>query len=112
MVHNPEVTVRARGVMEKCTFCLQRISQAKITAKNEGRKLQDGDVVPACQQVCPASAIRFGDLTDENSHVVRQRTDHRAYTMLDDLKVKPRVNYMARLRNTGHGDDPVSGEHS
>ena len=112
MVYNPEVTIRARGVMEKCTFCLQRISQAKITAKNEGRKLQDGDVVPACQQVCPASAIRFGDLTDESSQVVRQRTDHRAYTMLDDLKVKPRVNYMARLRNSGHGDDPVSGEHS
>ncbi len=112
MAYNPEVTVRARGVMEKCTFCLQRISQAKITAKNEGRKLQDGDVVPACQQVCPASAIRFGDLTDESSQVVRRRTDQRSYTMLDDLKVKPRVNYMARLRNSGHGDDPTSGEHS
>ena len=112
MAYNPEVTVRARGVMEKCTFCLQRISQAKITAKNEGRKLKDGDVVPACQQVCPASAIRFGDLSDDNSLVVGQRTDPRSYTILDDLKVKPRVNYMARLRNSGHGDDPTSGEHS
>jgi molybdopterin-containing oxidoreductase family iron-sulfur binding subunit len=112
MVYNPEVTVRARGVMEKCTFCLQRISLAKITAKNEGRDLRDGDVMPACQQVCPASAIRFGDLKLEGSEVGRLRAGHRAYTMLDELKVKPRVNYLARLRNSGHGDDTEAGEHS
>jgi molybdopterin-containing oxidoreductase family iron-sulfur binding subunit len=112
MVYNPEVTIRARGVMEKCTFCIQRISQAKILAKNEGREVGDGDVVPACQQVCPAKAIRFGDLRDENSQVTRLRADNRAYTMLDDLKVKPRVNYMARLQNTNNGEGPEPGEHS
>jgi len=110
--YNFHRTIRARGVMEKCTFCIQRISQAKILAKNEGRDVGDGDVVPACQQVCPANAIRFGDLRDENSQVARLRADTRAYTMLDDLKVKPRVNYMARLQNTNNGAGPEPGEHS
>jgi MoCo/4Fe-4S cofactor protein with predicted Tat translocation signal len=99
MVYNPDVTVRGRGVMEKCTFCTQRIERVKIQAKNERRPVRDGEVVPACAQACPAEAITFGDLNDETSVVRRQQTDARAYGMLEELNTRPRVRYMAKVRN-------------
>jgi len=99
LVFNPEVTVRSRGVMEKCTYCVQRIQNAKIEAKNAGRALVDGEIQPACQQTCPTQAIRFGDLNDETSAVRRLHGDHRAYSLLGELNIKPRTVYLARVTN-------------
>jgi molybdopterin-containing oxidoreductase family iron-sulfur binding subunit len=99
MVYNPEVTVRSRGVMEKCTYCVQRINRAKIHAKNEGRAVRDGEAIPACAQTCPTQAITFGDLADPASAVAREQAADRAYSMLEQLNVKPRTRYLARIVN-------------
>lgn len=99
MVINPDVTVRTRGVMEKCSFCVQRIQSAKLSAKREGRKLEDGDVKTACQRACPADAIVFGDLHDKNSEVRQLFQNERAYSVLEELNVKPSIRYMTKVRN-------------
>ncbi len=96
---NPDVTIRSRGVMEKCTFCVQRIQEAKAAAKSKGVKLADGDIQPACQQSCPADAIVFGDMNDKKSKVSELKADPRRYRVLDELGVEPSVGYLRIVRN-------------
>ncbi|MCA8988210.1 MAG: TAT-variant-translocated molybdopterin oxidoreductase [Planctomycetaceae bacterium] len=96
---NPEVTIRSRGVMEKCTYCVQRIQNGKIAAKNARRLVQDGEIETACQEACPADAIVFGNLQDEKSQVFQLHHNPRSYAMLGELNVKPRTQYLARVRN-------------
>jgi Fe-S-cluster-containing dehydrogenase component len=96
---NPDVTVRARGVMEKCTYCVQRIREAEIHEQVDERPLRDGDVRTACEQACPAGAIVFGDIRDAGSRVARLREDDRAYAVLHELGAQPRTRYLTRLRN-------------
>lgn len=100
LVLNPEVTVRGRGVMEKCTYCIQRTERAKIDARKDGgRPIMDGEVKTACQAACPTRAIEFGNLADKESAVYRQHQDPRTYGMLEQLNTKPRTRYLARIRN-------------
>ena len=96
---NPEVTVRSRGVMEKCTYCVQRIQNAKIQAELEGRKVRDGEIVTACQAVCPTDVIVFGDINDPNSRVNKLKASERNYSLLDDLNTHPRTTYLSHVKN-------------
>ncbi len=99
MVQNPDVTVRFRGVMEKCTYCTQRIQEAKINAKNEGRLVADGEIQTACQQACPADSIVFGNILDSESRVARLKKQNREYKLLVELNIKPRTSFLARIKN-------------
>ena len=99
--NNPNVSVRARGVMEKCTYCVQRISAARRLAERETRLIAEGEVVTACQGACPTQAIRFGNLADPKSAVSALRHDPRHYTLLEELHTRPRTTYLARVRNAG-----------
>jgi molybdopterin-containing oxidoreductase family iron-sulfur binding subunit len=93
---NPDVFVRGKGVMEKCTFCVQRIRKAKDTAKDEGRKVQDGEVTPACAQTCPTDAIVFGNMLDKESRVYKKSESDREFRVLEMLGTLPAVHYLRK----------------
>ena len=99
MVLNPDVTVRAKGVIEKCSLCVQRIQDGKLTAKKERRKLKDGEILTACQQACPAKAIVFGDLNDKESQLVKEISSKRNYHLLEEINTLPSVSYLTKIRN-------------
>jgi MoCo/4Fe-4S cofactor protein with predicted Tat translocation signal len=99
MMRNPEVSVRSRGVMEKCTYCVQRIEYAKIESEKEGRRVRDGEIKTACQATCPTESIVFGDLNDPQSAVARLHAQKRRYDLLADLNTRPRTGYLAAVRN-------------
>jgi Fe-S-cluster-containing dehydrogenase component len=99
LVFNPNVTVRSRGVMEKCTFCVQRIEETRIEARRLGQPIADGAIKTACQQVCPADAIVFGDLNDPSTRVAALAESNRAYRVLEDLNTRPAVRYLKIVRH-------------
>jgi molybdopterin-containing oxidoreductase family iron-sulfur binding subunit len=99
MVLNPDVAVRSRGVMEKCSMCIQRVQESKLNAKKEGRELRDGEIKLACQQSCSSNAIVFGDMNDPKSEISRVLKDQRNFTVLEELNVKPRLSYLTKVRN-------------
>src|SRR5205085_5775623 len=99
MRQNPDVTVRSRGVIEKCTYCVQRIEQARIRTRVGGRTIRDGEVRTACQQTCPTEAIVFGSLHDPDWEVSKLHADERRYDLLHDVNTRPRTTYLLRLKN-------------
>ena len=120
MALNPDVTVRARGVMEKCTFCIHKIRDARSTARIDKRELKEGDVKTACQMTCPTKAIVFGDMNNKKSAVSKKFEEQRTYELLEEINVVPSVRYITKIWNTeeklvahhdgGHGKDSGHGD--
>ena len=110
LMRNPDVTVRSRGVMEKCSYCVQRITAAKIQADKENRKIRDGEVVTACQQACPTEAIAFGNVNDGTSKVAKLKGEERTYGVLAVLNTRPRTTYMAEVLNINEELAAARGE--
>jgi Fe-S-cluster-containing dehydrogenase component len=100
LLRNPEVTVRSRGVMEKCTYCVQRINNVRIEAEKESRPIRDGEIVTACQAACPSEAIIFGNANDPSTRVAKLKAQQRNYSILGELNARPRTTYLAAVRNT------------
>src|SRR5579859_7071090 len=111
LMRNPDVSVRSRGVMEKCSYCVQRITAARIEADKENRAIQDGEVRTACQQACPAQAITFGNINDKGSRVAKQRSDERTYQVLADQNTRPRTTYVAAVINLNKDLEEMPAEH-
>jgi molybdopterin-containing oxidoreductase family iron-sulfur binding subunit len=99
LLRNPEVTVRSRGVMEKCTYCVQRINNVRIDAEKENRPIRDGEIVTACQAACPSEAIIFGNANDASTRVAKLKAQQRNYSILGELNARPRTTYLAAVRN-------------
>jgi Fe-S-cluster-containing dehydrogenase component len=112
LARNPDVTVRSRGVMEKCSYCVQRIEEAKITADKENRLVRDGEIVTACQQACPADAIVFGNLNDKDSRVSKLRKLQRTYQVAADVNARPRTTYIAEVSNPNPELEETPVEHN
>jgi len=112
LMRNPDVSVRSRGVMEKCSYCVQRISAAKIEADKENRAIRDGEIQTACQQACPASAITFGNINDKDSRVAKLQADGRSYQVLADLNTRPRTKYVAAVLNLNEELQEAPVEHA
>ena len=111
LLRNPDVSVRSRGVMEKCSYCVQRINVAKIEADKDNRPVRDGEIVTACQQACPASAITFGNINDKQSRVAKLQADERSYQVLADLNTRPRTKYVAAVLNLNQELESAPAEH-
>jgi MoCo/4Fe-4S cofactor protein with predicted Tat translocation signal len=112
LMRNPDVSVRSRGVMEKCSYCVQRIQEVKITADKENRAILDGEIQTACQQACPAQVITFGNINDKNSRVAKLRNDERTYQVLADLNTRPRTTYVAAVINPNSELEEAPVEHA
>jgi Fe-S-cluster-containing dehydrogenase component len=102
---NPDVTVRSRGIMEKCSFCIQRIESARIESKRRGTNIADGQIQTACQQSCPARAIVLGDLNDPNSRVAQLARDRRRFGVLEEFNFRPSINYLSVVRNRDEAEE-------
>jgi molybdopterin-containing oxidoreductase family iron-sulfur binding subunit len=111
MVWNPDVTVRSRGIMEKCTFCVQRINEARGHAKDKNTLIKDGDFKTACQQTCPVDAIHFGNVNEKASNINKILEDPRVFRAMEVLNTRPSVNYLTKVRNIAEGAETGGEAH-